>query len=67
MHAPTSAAMITATCGSATKMAIASMVSALMELTPIASPSSPSIRFTAFVSPTIQITVMGIDSHPKFQ
>ena len=46
------------------------MTSRVMELmvdTPQASPSSPSIRFTALVMPTIQNTEMGMDSQPSIQ
>ena len=42
-------------------------VNELMEETPQESPSRPSIRFTALVIPTIQITVTGTESHPKCQ
>ena len=34
--------------------------------TPTASPSRPSMRFTAFVTPTIHRIVTGIDKNPKF-
>ena len=59
-HAPTSAARITATFGSATNIATTSIVSELIVDTPTASPSSPSIRLTAFVQPTIQRRVSGM-------
>ena len=39
-----------------------STVAAEMADTPLARPSSPSIRFTALVIPTIHSTVMGTDS-----
>ena len=58
-HAPVSAARMTATLGSATNIATTSIVSELMVDTPTASPSSPSIRLTAFVQPTIHSRVKG--------
>ena len=67
MHAPASAAIITATSRSLTSRAMTSMVAALMVDTPQASPSSPSIRLTALVMATIQITVTGMDSTPSSQ
>ena len=56
-----------ATSGSATVRAMTSMVMELMVDTPQASPSSPSMRLTALVMPTIQITEMGMDSQPSAQ
>ena len=58
-QAPVRAARIRATFGSDTKRATTSMVRELMADTPTASPSSPSIRFTALVQPTIHSTVSG--------
>ena len=67
MHPPDRAAMRRATSGSATVRAMTSMVMELMVDTPQASPSSPSMRLTALVMPTIQITEMGMDSQPSTQ
>ena len=50
--------------GSATKMDTTIIVSELIADTPTASPSSPSIRLTAFVQPTIHSTVSGIAREP---
>ena len=49
-----------ATGGMPSSMATRKIVSAAMEDTPAASPSSPSMRLTVFVSPTIQKIVAGI-------
>lgn len=46
--------------------ATASMVIAAIDETPTASPSRPSIRFTAFVMPTIQIIVAGTARMPRW-
>ena len=67
MQAPASAAIMTATFCSDTSRAMMSMVMELMVDTPQASPSSPSMRLTALVMATIQITVTGTDSMPRFQ
>ena len=66
-QAPTSAAMTMATWLSAAIRAMTSMVVAEMAETPLARPSSPSIRFTALVMPTIHSTVMGTDNPPSTQ
>jgi len=66
-HAPTSDAMMSAVWPSETKSAITSIVTALMVETPLARPSSPSIRLTAFVMPTIHSTVIGMDAQPRNQ
>ena len=50
-----------------TSRAMTSIVSALIVDTPLASPSSPSIRFTELVIPTIHSTVMGTDAQPRYQ
>ena len=42
----------------------ANVISAIVE-TPAARPSKPSIKFTAFVIPTIQMIVNGILNKPK--
>ena len=39
---------------------------AAMEVTPAARPSKPSIRFTAFVTPTIQTSVIGMLNFCKY-
>ena len=67
MHPPARAAIIKATMPSLTSMAITSMVRELMVATPTAKPSSPSIRFTALVMATIQITERGMAKDPRFQ
>ena len=66
-HAPASAAITMATCCSETRMAMTSIVIALMVETPLARPSSPSMRFTAFVTPTIHSTVTGYFNQPSDQ
>lgn len=48
-------------------MAMTSIVIALMVETPLARPSSPSMRFTAFVTPTIHSTVTGYFIQPSDQ
>ena len=53
--------------GSATVRAMTSRVMELMVDTPQAKPSSPSIRLTALVMPTIHSTEMGMDSQPSSQ
>ena len=65
MHAPASAATMIATFGSATRSATTRIVMQLIVLTPTARPSSPSMRFTLFVMPTIQRIVIGIASQPS--
>ena len=65
MHAPASAATMSATFGSDTSSATTRMVTQLMVDTPTARPSSPSIRLTEFVMPTIHSTVSGMASHPR--
>ena len=67
MHPPASAAIMTATGPSATAREMTSMVIELMVETPQASPSSPSIRFTALVMATIHKTVAGTASQPRSQ
>ena len=67
MQAPTSAAMTTATSASEASNAMTSMVVAEMAETPLARPSSPSMRFTALVMATIQSTVKGTDRGPSTQ
>ena len=57
---PASAASSSATLGSATISATISIVTELMALTPQARPSSPSMRLTALVTPTIHSTVTGM-------
>mgnify|MGYP003489307284 CR=1 FL=1 len=47
------------------KTAIPAMVSSAIVETPPANPSNPSIKFMAFVIPTIQSTVNGIAKYPK--
>ena len=64
MHAPQSAARIKVVLGSATKTETMSIVTELIADTPTASPSSPSIRLTALVQPTIHSTVSGMASAP---
>ena len=59
--------MTMATCVSEQISAMTSTVAAEMADTPLARPSRPSIRFTALVMPTIQSTVMGIDSQSSTQ
>ena len=66
-HAPTSEAITSATSPSDTKSAMTSIEMALMVETPQARPSSPSMRLTAFVMPTIHKTVMGTASQPRSQ
>ena len=58
MQAPTRAAMTMATWAWDTSRASTSMVVAEMAETPLARPSSPSMRFTELVMPTIHRTVM---------
>ena len=65
MHAPASAATMSATFSSDTSSATTRMVTQLMVDTPTARPSSPSIRLTEFVMPTIHSTVSGMASHPR--
>ena len=48
-------------------VAITSIVRELMVATPTAKPSSPSIRFTALVMATIQITERGMAKDPRLQ
>ena len=67
MHAPTSAAIISATSRSLTSRAMTSMVAALMVDTPQASPSSPSMKLTELVIARIHTTVTGMDSIPSSQ
>ena len=55
-----------ATSFSLTRMAMARIEKVPMEETPTASPSSPSMKLTAFVMPTIQMTVSGMESMPRF-
>ena len=64
MQPPTSATRMMDTVGEETKRETISIVIELMQLTPTASPSSPSIRFTALVQPTIQRIVSGMESQP---
>ena len=66
MHAPASAAIVMAIGMLPVSNATASMVIAAMDETPTASPSRPSIRFTAFVMPTIQIIVAGTARMPRW-
>ena len=56
-----------ATGASATRSEMTSSVMELMVDTPHARPSSPSMRLTALVMATIQMTVAGMDSQPRFQ
>ena len=56
-----------ATWGSPSSRAMTSKVSEEMELTPQARPSSPSMRLTALVMPTIHTTVTGTLSQPSTQ
>ena len=65
MQLPASAAIIVAVTGSPTAIAIISSEKQAIEDTPHARPSSPSIRLTAFVIATIQITVTGMDRKPR--
>ena len=63
-HAPVSAARMMDTTGSETNSDTMSIVIELIADTPTASPSSPSIRLTAFVQPTIHSIVSGMESQP---
>ena len=65
MHAPASAATMSATFGSDTSSATTRMVTQLMVDTPTARPSSPSMRLTELVMPTIHSTVSGMASQPR--
>jgi hypothetical protein len=56
-----------ATLPSLTTRAITSRVMELMVDTPQARPSRPSIRLTALVMATIQMTVAGTARTPRFQ
>ena len=56
-----------ATLPSLTTRAITSRVMELMVDTPQARPSRPSIRLTALVMATIQMTVAGTARIPRFQ
>ena len=49
------------------RTAIENMVNEAMPQMPVAKPSRPSMRLTAFVIPTIHKTVMGMDSQPRSQ
>ena len=60
-QAPVSAARMMETTGSATNRDTTSIVSELIADTPQASPSSPSMRLTALVHPTIHSMVKGTD------
>ncbi len=66
-HAPTSDAITSATFPSETSSAMTSIDTALIVDTPQASPSSPSMRLTAFVMPTIHSTVTGMASQLSSQ
>ena len=66
-QAPMSASSMTATLPSATSRATTNIVTEEMVETPTASPSSPSMRFTEFVMPTIQSTVTGTASTPRMR
>ena len=65
-HAPHRAASIVATLllESETSIDTTSIVSDAMAETPQASPSSPSMRLTEFVQPTIHSIVTGTESMP---
>ena len=63
-HAPQRAARMNVVFGSATKSETIIIVMELIADTPHASPSSPSMRLTAFVHPTIHSTVSGMASEP---
>ena len=65
-HAPNSAQRMMAMFVSATMSAMTMSAAAEMDDTPTASPSSPSMKLTAFVMATIQMIVMGTDSQPRF-
>ena len=67
MHAPARAASMTATLPSDTTSAITSIVTVAIVETPTARPSRPSIRFTEFVTATIQITVIGMENPPNMR
>ena len=67
MHAPASAAMVTAMAMLPVSSATASMVTAAIDDTPTARPSSPSIRLTALVMPTIQRMVTGMANTPRWK
>ena len=67
MHPPARAAIIRATTLSLTSMAMTSMVRELMVATPTARPSRPSMRLTALVMATIQMTDRGTDNEPRIQ
>ena len=66
-QAPTRAAITNATWLSLPRRAMMSTVVAEMAETPLARPSSPSMRLTELVMATIQITVTGMDSQPSTQ
>ena len=65
-HAPNSAQRMIAILTSATISAITISDAVEMADTPTASPSSPSMKLTAFVIATIQMIVIGTESQPRF-
>jgi len=65
MRLPSMASMNTATTGCPTEKAKAASTAQVIREMPAAKPSSPSMRFTALVIPTIQSMVMGQASGPR--
>ena len=63
--APARAAAIIATLRFLETIVSDKSVTDAIDETPTASPSRPSIRLTAFVTPTIHMTVSGIDHIPR--